>query len=490
MSTASITICPIVELLPHQSKKYSSASFDHPSVFLEANEFAERSGRLMRISGSTTTSSKFGFSNHVAAATADADDADLPSQPTYAAAFRCIGPRCEDPCCGNWNIPLDKDTYEKYQRFPSEKLGDIVSQFVVVNQSDQREQLYGQILQTSSGSCPFFGADRLCRIQKEHGNQLLSASCSIYPRSLSVVAEKLEGTLSLSCPEAARNVLLTADFMHSVCNIHSGEFRTDNFYRLAATQGNSTVKPHSIFLPIRKMLIDLVVDRSRTLPDRLLMIGHMCKRLSTMDAGQSQTTLLSNLCDLGDASKNPLVHAEISRLSSNPRLRVETLFGLTDILMRAEPSSRFQDTFSSFVAGIVAPVGSPPRSDIETFLTAERDYYAPFFEAFPFILENYLINYIFKYLFPYGRSGSDSFIPQGIFTEYLQMTTQFAWMNGLLIGVAGRHKGEFNAEHVVKVVQSFSRAVEHDPNIQRSMHRYISSRDLHSLLGMAIMLKH
>jgi lysine-N-methylase len=444
----------------------------------------------MRISGSTTTSSRLEFPNPVASATSDADNAALPSQPTYAAAFRCIGASCEDPCCGNWNIPLDKDTYEKYQQFPSGKLGDIVSQFVIVNPNDQREQLYGQILQTSSGSCPFYGTDHQCSIQKEYGKQLLSPTCSIYPRSLSVVAERLEGALSLSCPEAARNVLLAIDFMHSVCNIHSGEFRTDNFYRLAATQGNSTVKPHSIFLPIRKMLLDLVVDRSRTLPDRLLMIGHICKRLSVMDAGQSHATLLSNLCDLDAASKNPLVHAEIDRLSHDPRLRVETIFGLTDILMRAQPSSRFQDTFLSFIAGIVAPIGSPPGSDIETFLTAERDYYAPFFEAFPFILENYLINYIFKYLFPYGRSGSDSFIPQGIFTEYLQMTTQFAWLNGLLIGVAGHHKAEFNAEHVVKVVQSFSRAVEHDPNVHRSMHRYISSRDLHSLLGMAIMLKH
>jgi lysine-N-methylase len=445
---------------------------------------------MMEISEQSTCASNFGSSAHADSANSSVDKASRPSHPTYAAAFRCAGPSCEDPCCGDWDIPLDKNTYEKYQQFPSKKLGDTVSQFVIVNQTDQREQLYGQILRTSSGSCPFFGADHLCGIQKEYGNQLLSASCSIYPRSLSIVEERLEGALSLSCPEAARNVLLTTDFMHSVCNINSGNFRTDNFYRLDGTQGNSTVKPHSIFLPIRKMLIDLVMDRSRKLPDRLLMIGHLCKRLSAMDAGQSQTTLLSNLCDLGDASKNPLVQAEINRLPNDPRLRVETIFGLTDIVMRHEPSSRFQEIFSSFVAGIVAPAGSSRRSDIETFLTAERDYYSPFFEASPFILENYLINYIFKYLFPYGRSGSDSFIPQGIFTEYLQMTTQFAWMNGLLIGAAGHHKDAFNNEHVVKVIQSFSRAVEHDPNVHRSMHRYISSHNLHSLLGMAIMLKH
>ena len=30
--------------------------------------------------------------------------------PTYAAAFRCVGSRCEDACCANWDIPIDKNT--------------------------------------------------------------------------------------------------------------------------------------------------------------------------------------------------------------------------------------------------------------------------------------------------------------------------------------------------------------------------------------------
>jgi len=45
------------------------------------------------------------------------------SQPTYAGLFRCIGPVCEDTCCGGWDIPVDKITYQKYRTFPAEKLG-------------------------------------------------------------------------------------------------------------------------------------------------------------------------------------------------------------------------------------------------------------------------------------------------------------------------------------------------------------------------------
>lgn len=54
-------------------------------------------------------------------------DAVAMRQPTYAAAFRCIGPNCEDPCCGDWDIPVDRNTYRTYQQFPWEKLRSTVS---------------------------------------------------------------------------------------------------------------------------------------------------------------------------------------------------------------------------------------------------------------------------------------------------------------------------------------------------------------------------
>ena len=182
--------------------------------------------------------------------------------PTYAAAFHCIGSVCEDACCGDWDIPVDRGTYEKYQQFPSEKLGSLVSQFVSIRTPSQPDSLYASIHRGPSGLCPFFSADHLCKIQKEYGPHLLSATCSIYPRSLSRVAGELEGSLSLSCPEAARNVLLVPDFMHIKGDLFSGAFRTDNFFHLASDRNSSIPKPHGSYLAIRTLLIDMV--RSNT----------------------------------------------------------------------------------------------------------------------------------------------------------------------------------------------------------------------------------
>src|ERR1700736_5956617 len=218
------------------------------------------------------------------------------NRPSYAANFHCIGASCEDHCCQGWSIPVDQETYRKYQQFPAKRLGSTVSQYVTITAADAPPVLYAQINMTPSGDCPFFQADRLCGIQKEYGGQLLSATCSIYPRALNQVDGALEGSLMLSCPEAARNILLVPDSTRSVGDLLSGEFRTDNVFHLGKS-GGGIYKPYSSFQTIRAWLIDMVQDRTRPMWERLLLIGLLCKDLSqltTEEAGEEGPIILGD----------------------------------------------------------------------------------------------------------------------------------------------------------------------------------------------------
>ncbi len=424
-------------------------------------------------------------------ASAPANEQDVAglTPPTYAAAFRCIGARCEAQCCGSWNIPVDKNTYERYQQFPPEKLGTLVSQFVTLNSPSHPEALFATInLQTTSGHCPFFGEDNLCGIQKEHGPQLLSSSCSIYPRSLSRVAGKLEGSLSLSCPEAARNVLLDPGFMQIEGDLLSGDFRTDNIFHLASDQSSALRKPEGLFSAIRQLLIGMVRDRSRPIWHRLLLIGFLCQRLDDIIPEDGEGSFPRILRAYDRINEDDAVRTEFEAMPSQPRLRLEVTFALTDARVKSSSDNRFHDTFWTFVEGITSSEAQS-EDDIDRFLRAEEQYYRPFFDRFPFILENYLLNYMFQNLFPYGLGGSPDFAPLSMFGEYIRMTTQFAWINALLVGIAGRYKEAFAGEHVVHTVQSFTRAVEHYPDVLKSIDEYMRIRGLDNLQGMAIMLK-
>ena len=427
--------------------------------------------------------------------------AALKNRPTYAAAFRCIGADCEDACCGDWDIPLDRATYEKYQQFPAKDLGPLVSNFVSLNAVNAPEGLYAQINRGPSGTCPFLNSERLCSIQKEYGHQLLSATCSIYPRSLSRVHGVLEGSLSLSCPEAARNVLLNPAFMQIEGDLFSGAFRTDNVYRLAGGASGSLPKPYGSFHAVRALLIEMVRDRSHPLWHRLLSIGSLCQRLDAI-AATGNEAVPAFLKNYRHMLANPGLHAEFESMPSEPALKLEVVLGLADERAREKTcGKRFRDTFWTFVEGIGSPNGSTdgstpgspngptPGDDIGRFLHAEKTYHRPFFEKSPFILENYLLNYMFQHLFPFGREGSARFTPRTMFAEFILMTTQFAWIDALLIGIAGRYREAFAEEHIVHAIQSFTREVEHYPHVLNSIAESIAIRKMDSLQGMSVMLK-
>jgi lysine-N-methylase len=420
----------------------------------------------------------------------EADDRQQVSHPSYAAAFQCIGPACEDPCCGEWDIPLDHATYAKYQRFPEKKLRALVSHFVTINPPGSSPGLYAQIRLGPSRLCPFWDSDQLCSIQKEHGPQLLSATCSIYPRSLSRVDGVLEGTLSLSCPEAVRNVLLNPGFLEVTGDLHSGAFRTDNSHQLARNENGAPRKPYRSFPAVRARMVEMVRDRSRPLAERLLAIGSLCQQLQRVLDSKGDDAVPAFLGSFRDSPGARAVDAAFESLPANPALKLEVVLKLADDRLReATCGKRFREVFFAFVEGIATADSSLSGDDIGCLRYAERNWYQPFFERSPHILENYLLNSMLQNLFPAGRETGAGLARRSMFDEFLLLSTQFAWINAVLVGVAGRYKESFAAEHVVEVVQSFTREVEHYPPVLHSILESIKSRKLGTLEGMSLLLR-
>jgi lysine-N-methylase len=444
-------------------------------------------------SGSTKTNETTASPSHSASMVTGGQGRAQITAPTYAAAFSCIGASCEAPCCGDWVIPLDKATYGRYQQFRPERLGSQVAQFVTITVPDRDEVvpdgLYARIAKGPSGCCPFFSDDHLCAIQKEYGPQLLSATCSIYPRSLSRVAGVMEGSLSLSCPEAARFVLLAPDSLQTEGDLFSGEFRTDNVFQLSVERRESGYRSHGAYVAIRNLLIEMVRDRSRPIWHRLLVVGSLCQRLDAIMPAEGEETLTAVLDEYRGMLETGTFPEHLEHMPGDTRLKLAVVFALSDRRVREDSGDRFRDVFWTFVEGIASSDEVAAGDDIANFLRAEEKYHRPFFARFPYILENYLVNYMFQNLFPYGRAGSADFIAQSMFDEYLQMTTQFAWINSLLIGIAGQSKEAISGEHVVRTIQSLTRAVEHYPEVLQSIREDIKSRGLDSLQGMAILLK-
>ena len=332
---------------------------------------------------------------------------------------------------------------------------------------------------------PFFGADRLCGIQRQYGAQLLSATCSIFPRSLSLLDGRLEGSLSVSCPEAARQVLLDPDFLLCQADLLSGAFRTDNVFR-PAREGLG-------FDAIRHLLISMVRDRSRSLADRLLLIGSFVQQLDRTE-DQHLALLFSHYERLVQTEEQIPV---LTELRANPKLRFRLFFGLTQqLLADPETSPRFREIFWTFAEGLAnyeegdktnhLAGGSEAGNELVGLIS--RIEYREFHRRFPYLLENYLINHMLQYLFPYGRSGGGPG-SRSCSAQWVLLALQFSWMETLLIGVAAAQGNRFGTGDVVRVVQSFSRATEHNPKVLERALGELTGLQLNTLNGMAMLLK-
>jgi lysine-N-methylase len=125
--------------------------------------------------------------------------------------FQCIGGACEDVCCRDWMIAYDKPSYERLRH--ATPLGEqaALEKRFLLGDGVQMGGAYAFIQPRADGWCSFLDESKLCEIQQDHGEKMLSESCSIFPRTALAVGDRVELGGSLACPEVARHLITTED---------------------------------------------------------------------------------------------------------------------------------------------------------------------------------------------------------------------------------------------------------------------------------------
>lgn len=402
-------------------------------------------------------------------------------RPQYASSFHCLGSECEDTCCHGWDIVVDKPAYEKYNSLPD--LQPHMDQNFVILSNPPSDSLYARIKLTSACDCPFLSADHLCSIQQKHGEFYLANVCASYPRVTRKIDGLRETALLLSCPEAARIVLLNPDLLPPDETSANKLPRYHRFLQMDEETAGINSSPHRYLWDIREFTLLLLRDRTYPLWQRLFILGLFSHRLNEITTTQQ----------LGLIPKLLRIYAEMitrgslrSGMTSMPVRTALHLKVILEILERQLATieanqERFRDCVQDFLRGIHYSAGASFESFVPFYEEAGARYYEPFMQQHPYILENYLLNYVFRTRFPYGvdPQGNDN----DPLTEYMVMCVPFATIKDLLIGTAGHYREAFGAAHVVKLVQSFAKAVEQSPKFRSTDYRSFGTAD-----GLALLL--
>jgi lysine-N-methylase len=412
-----------------------------------------------------------------------------PIQPKYADSFRCIGSACEDTCCAGWTVPIDRATWEKYQSLPESPLRVLMHANVLRNAdcADSEPEIgapFAKIRMNGANQCPMLSEERLCRIQTELGEDLLSHACATYPRIVHSLGGVEERVLSLSCPEAARLVLLTPNLLAEAAHTDpaGGESLS------AVAEAPTALPPH--FWPIRSVVLKLVGNRLYPLWQRLFLLDTLCRRLDAITQAEHKQSVPALLSDFDAAVTTGALRPAMETLPVDRAVQLDVVLRLAGLMLhKSNIRPRFVECIQAFTAGIGNGPGATLDSLAAHYSFAHDRLYAPFMDRHPHIMENFLVNTILRCQFPYGKDAMRAGAQPDKAREFSLLAAQFALMRGLLIGVAGHHGSAFSAVHIVHTVQAASKHFEHHPEFLSMAHALLKESRIDEPRGLAILLK-
>lgn len=132
-------------------------------------------------------------------------------EPVFYSEFRCTGGECREHCCKGWNIVLDKPTVNHYLNSSDAEIRAIAKTNIIKTKKSYAD--WGKISFSQKDHCAFMDEARLCSIHKKLGAAALSPTCANYPRMQKATRYEIKQTLTLSCPEAAKKLLLNSNAM-------------------------------------------------------------------------------------------------------------------------------------------------------------------------------------------------------------------------------------------------------------------------------------
>jgi lysine-N-methylase len=436
------------------------------------------------------------------------------ARPGYAQRFECIGAKCEDNCCKGWGVPIDQATYEKYRQTPS--LQQHLGTLVVLNTNQPTSADYARIPLTAQAECGFLDGEKMCRIQKEHGPGMLSATCATYPRAIATNAGQVEKALNLSCPEAARLTLLDTDLLGD------GPWRIQGPERYGMATRRRPLPafaPHALDkagrlgrrlgefeprLAVREFALLLLGDRRYPMWQRLYLLGNLARRLqaSCQDSGKAPIAdwcqtfpgkVAKVLQESARTAATESLRPVMDEIAFEPDQQIQLLLEMLRVRFQEPPvPMRFLECVQDFQLGLNTAAAETEQEILDAYSASYRQYYLPFMERHPHLLENYLTNLVFKNNYPFGKEDLPGRVPgpvRNAENEHLALCMHAALAQTLLIGMAAHYREEFGTTHVVKLVQSLAKTLEHSRRSIEQIAEFVQTQKLNNPRGIALLLR-
>lgn len=395
----------------------------------------------------------------------------------YYKDFECIGNKCEDNCCKDWKITIDKKTYNKYKKLPVSDFSKKLNNCINRDRKSKNDRHYAKINLVDK-KCPMISKDGLCEVYLNLGPENMSYTCRTYPRVYNLVDNTIEKCLTVSCIEVARNILLRKNPIEFNLDVVDIKEEIDAVKTVNTNKGKRINE--KCFNEIREFSIGLIQDRRFTIENRLAILGLFINKVNNECNNKEEVEALIENYKL--SIENGVYENLLEKLIKEDKFdaQLEFLMNIYSEMINKNITNKiYRTNFINIINSLQLANENLERIK-ECYEEALNEHYRKFMKDYDYIYENYLVYYMFKILFPNNK--------ESIMDSYMMLIIQFAVLKMNLIGVCGHYKEEMDEEKVLNLMQSYALVTEHDNFIVNRINKYLKENNLNTLAHMFIIM--
>lgn len=400
--------------------------------------------------------------------------------PQYLSEFRCLGGSCEDTCCAGWRVTVDKKTFQVYRKIRHPEMTKKLQRYVKRDRKQQNDSNYAKFILDENKKCSMMLENGLCSIHKELGEEYLCNTCAIYPRNFTKVGHVTEKSLTLSCPEAARIVLLREDGL--------GFIETEEPKGTRVFVNNElNIEKHPHFWNLRIFTIQLLQSRQQPIEIRLIILGLFIQKIEQLKPIELERELPEIMRDYLNRLNNEEFIESLNNIQGNLNFQITLARELIRFRMSdVSASKKYLNILQQLLEGLGLEEDEDTKAQnrieesISKYQTAYTNFYEPFMRKQEYMLENYIVNYVFKNLFPNDYNT--------LFESYIMLIIHFALIKLHLIGMSAKQQ-QLTQKMVIECVQQFAKVIEHNPLYLKGVREGIEQSGFNSMGHMFVMIK-
>lgn len=277
--------------------------------------------------------------------------------PAHFSDFSCLGSDCEDTCCRNWEVKLDRKHFDLLESTMSKDDVEksVFQQYIRLNESSiSSDHDYAFIRMGVNGYCAMLDEKGLCSIHAKYGMSVLGNVCTMFPRVISRSGDNVELTGALSCPEVVRNCI-------------------DDKAPLKLTRFKTSDLPRSKNYPIQREILDvdedtyseyfnLVRDKimkvmandEHDFETRLYMMTHAAHKLSSFyhrDCDKFEKSKIETIfSELSDNKYVTKLDSFIKEYDANTQLSMVVVHSILSIKLQQASNEHISQLYSETIS--------------------------------------------------------------------------------------------------------------------------------------------